>query len=118
MTSHIELGRLGEQMAEDYLIEKGYTILRRNYRHEHNEIDIIALKDDIPHVVEVKIRSSNLFGHPEESVKKKKIKSLMKVADEFLHKNRQYKNFHIDILSITLRTPNDPEYFLIEDVYL
>jgi putative endonuclease len=118
MTSHIELGRLGEQMAVDFLIEKGYAILRRNFRHDHNEIDIIALKDDIPHVVEVKIRSSNLYGHPEASVNKKKIRSLMKVADQFLHQHKQFKNFHIDILSITLRPPKDPEYFLIEDVYL
>ena len=82
MASHIDFGKLGEQLAEDFLISKGYTILCRNWRHSHYEIDIVALKENIPHFVEVKTRSSNHFGQPEESVNKKKIRSFTRIRDD------------------------------------
>jgi putative endonuclease len=118
MRTHIDFGKLGEQLAEDFLINKGYTILHRNWRHSHYEIDIVALKNDLPHFVEVKTRSSKQFGEPEESVNKKKIRSLLQAADEFLFQNQQYKNFRIDILSINIHPQEETQYFFIEDVYL
>jgi putative endonuclease len=118
MALHIDFGKQGEQLAEDFLVNKGYTILHRNWRHSHYEIDIVALKNDLPHFIEVKTRSSQQFGQPEESVNKKKIRSLLLAAEEFLFQNPQYKNFHIDILSITIHPQEEPEYFFIEDVYL
>jgi putative endonuclease len=118
MATHIDFGKLGEQLAEDFLINKGYTILHRNWRYSHFEIDIVALKNDLPHFVEVKTRSSKQFGEPEESVNKKKIRSLLQAADEFLFRNPQYKNFQLDILSINIHPQEEPQYFFIEDVYL
>lgn len=118
MHTNIDFGKLGEQLAEDFLVERGYTILHRNWRHSRYEIDIVALKNDIPHFVEVKTRSSNFFGEPEESVSKKKIRCLLQAADEFLFKHPQYTNFQIDILSITIHPQQAPQYFFIEDVYL
>lgn len=118
MASHIDFGKLGEQLAEDFLVERGYTVLHRNWRHSRYEIDIVALKNDLPHFVEVKTRSSNEFGEPEESVSKKKIRFLLQAADEFLFQNPQYKNFQVDILSIMIHPQQEPEYFFIEDVYL
>ena len=118
MATHIDFGKLGEQLAEGFLIRKGYTILHRNWRHSHYEIDIVALKNDLPHFVEVKTRSSKHFGEPEESVTKKKIRFLLQAADEFLFQNQQYKNFQIDILSINIHPQQEPQYFFIEDVYL
>ena len=118
MATHIDFGKLGEQLAVDFLVDKGYTILHLNWRHSYYEIDIVALKDEVPHFIEVKTRSSNEFGEPEESVSKKKIRFLLQAADEFLFKNQQYTNFQIDILSITIRIQEDPQYFFIEDVYL
>jgi len=118
MATHIDFGKLGEKLAEDFLIDKGYTILHRNWRHSYYEIDIVALKDQLPHFIEVKTRSSNEFGEPEESVSKKKIRFLLQAADEFLFRNPQYTNFQIDILSITIHLQEEPQYFFIEDVYL
>ena len=118
MATHIDFGKLGEQLAEDFLIDKGYTILHRNWRHSHYEIDIVALKNNLPHFVEVKTRSSKQYGEPEESVNKKKIRSLLQAADEFLFRNSQYTNFQIDILSINIHPQEEPQYFFIEDVYL
>ena len=118
MATHIDFGKNGEKLAEDFLVKKGYTILHRNWRHSHYEIDIVALINNIPHFVEVKTRSSNHFGQPEESVNKKKIRSLLQAADEFLFRNPEYNNFRLDILSITVHPQQEPEYFFIEDVYL
>jgi len=66
----------------------------------------------------VKTHSSKHFGEPEESVNKKKLRSLLQAADEFLFRNPQYTNFHIDILSINLHPQEESQYFFIEDVYL
>jgi len=118
MALHNELGQKGEQMAEAWLTEKGYAILHRNWRHSHYEIDIIALKNELLHFVEVKLRSSEKFGMPEENVSRKKISDLLRAADEFLALNRNYKNFQMDILSINISKNKDPDFFLIEDVYL
>lgn len=118
MALHIDFGKLGEQLAEDFLVKKGFTILHRNWRHSHYEIDIVAFKNDIPHFVEVKTRSSKNFGQPEESVTKKKIRFLLQAAEQFLYQHPEYRNFQIDILSITMHSAEDAEYFFIEDVYL
>ena len=118
MASHIDFGKLGEQLAEDFLLQKGFTILHRNWRHSHYEIDIVAFKNNMPHFIEVKTRSSKQFGEPEESVTKKKIRFLLQAADQFLYQHPEYRNFQIDILSITMHSENDAEYFFIEDAYL
>lgn len=118
MARHNQLGKQGEQMAEDHLVQLGYTILHRNWRHSHYEIDIIAIKNIMLHFVEVKIRSSAVFGLPEENVTKKKFQSLLNAADEFLYLHQQYRHVQYDILSITTFSNKEPEFFLIEDVYL
>ena len=118
MATHIDFGKLGEQLAEEFLVKSGYTILHRNWRHSRYEIDIVALKNGLPHFVEVKTRSSVHFGEPEESVNKKKMRFLLQAADEFLFRHPHYKDFRIDILSITIYPQQEPEYFFIEDVYL
>jgi len=73
MAQHNKLGEQGEQMAEAFLQKQNYTVLHRNWRHSHYEIDIIAIKNNVLHIVEVKIRSSKKYGHPEEAVTKKKV---------------------------------------------
>ena len=118
MALHNQLGKQGEHMAELYLVQHGYEILHRNWRHSHYEIDLIARKKEVIHFVEVKLRSSKTFGMPEENVKKKKFQSLLHAADEFLFQNQQYRHVQYDILSINISATADPEFFLIEDVYL
>ena len=118
MASHNELGKEGEEMAAKWLTEKGYTILHRNWRHSYHEIDIVAMKGKFLHFVEVKARNFSSFGYPEDSVTKKKFKNLQKAADEYLFLNPGHKWIQYDILSITLYRDKEPEYFLIEDVFL
>ena len=103
-------------MAVAWLIEKGYKILHRNWRHSHWEIDIIAADKNKLHFVEVKTRRTNTFGYPEDDVSKKKIRFLMSSAEEFLYRNPHWKRIQFDILSLSIREDKTIDYFLIEDV--
>lgn len=118
MAEHNLLGKKGEDLAAAFLLQKGYEILHRNWRYSYFEIDIIATKKDKLHFVEVKMRSSKAYGHPEESVTKKKFKKLLSAADEFLHLHPMYRHVQYDVLAITNNKNSPIEYFLIEDVYL
>lgn len=118
MAEHNKFGAEGEKLAAGWLREKNYQILHCNWRHSHYEIDIIALKDKMLHFIEVKARNFSRFGNPEDSVGKKKFKNLQRAADEFLFLNPGYQWIQYDILAITLFKNREPEFFLLEDVFL
>jgi putative endonuclease len=118
MAIHNQLGKEAEQMAVTYLLENGYEILHCNWRHSYYEIDIIAKKNDLLRIIEVKSLKTSQLRYPEESVTKKKFKYLLKAADEFLFQHQEYRHVQFDILSITINPEREPEFFLIEDVFL
>ena len=118
MSSHNKIGADGENLADEWLKQKGYEILHRNWRHSHYEIDLIATKNNWLHIVEVKCRNASPFGYPEDSVTKKKFKHLQRAADQFLFLNPGYKWIQYNILSITLHKDREPDFFLLEDVFL
>ncbi len=117
MARHNETGKLGEELAQQYLVDAGYAILETNWRHRRNEVDIIATKNNMLHFIEVKCRRSSTFGHPEESVTKAKIKNMIDASEEYLYINPNFQRIQFDVLAITIVTEKI-EYFLIEDVYL
>lgn len=117
MARHNKTGKDGETLAVQYFTDKGYAVLHTNWRHSHYEIDIIAHKAGKLHFIEVKTRTSTKYGHPEESVDRKKLENLMKAGEEFLFQNPGWKRIQYDVLSITFQQ-GGPEYFLFEDVYL
>lgn len=118
MTRHIDFGKKGEDMAVEWLTEKGYTILHRNWRHGRFEVDIIATLKGIYHFIEVKSGRAGDYGYPEERVNGRKLKSMMKVAAAWLYQNPGSRQVQYNVLAITIRNGNVPEYFLFEDVYL
>jgi len=61
MADHNDLGKLAEDLAVQFLQENGYKILVRNFRYQKAEIDIIAEKDNLIIVTEVKARSTDFF---------------------------------------------------------
>ena len=79
-----ETGKKGEKLALDHLKSKGYEILESNWRFSRAEIDIIAKIDDILIFVEVKTRSSEFFGQPEEFIDHKKDKLVADAASEYM----------------------------------
>lgn len=117
MTYTKQTGDTGEDMAATWLLQNGYSIIERNWRFKHCEVDIIACKENKLHFFEIKTRTSALFGHPEESVGKRKMQSLLRAAEEYQYQNQQWKFLQIDVLSITMIKGKPVEYFLIEDVY-
>lgn len=100
MAEHNELGKLGEELAVDYLQQNGYNILETNWTFQKAEIDIIAQKDNILAVIEVKTRSSIAFGLPQDFVKPKKIQLLVKAINEYIIANNLEVNVRFDIIAI------------------
>ncbi|MDA9551700.1 YraN family protein [Flavobacteriaceae bacterium] len=100
MARHNDLGILGEQLAVEYLIKKGYVILEKNFRFEKHEIDIIAKDKQVLIVVEVKTRSTSKFGEPQNFVKPKQISRLVNAANAFMLKNNLDEEVRFDIVAI------------------
>ncbi|RCT53748.1 YraN family protein [Winogradskyella sp. KYW1333] len=100
MAQHIELGKKGEQLAVDFLIKNGYNILDRNYRFDRAEVDIIARKEEILSIIEVKTRTNIDFGNPQDFVKPKQIKNLVKAVNEYITENDVDLEVRFDIISI------------------
>ena len=100
MGKHNEFGRLGEQLAADFLLKKGYRIKYRNYRYLKAEIDILAQKQDVLAVVEVKSRSSDHIQEIAETVSKKKIDLLVSAADHYVDTNNLDVEVRFDIITV------------------
>lgn len=115
--SNKNTGSRGEQLAAEYLVTNGFAIVERNWRYGHWEVDIIASKNDRLHFFEVKTRTSGLFGKPEESVTRKKMKFLRNAAEEYQYRHPQWKYLQFDVLAISIYPGREIEYFYIEDVY-
>jgi putative endonuclease len=100
MAKHNDLGQLGEDLAVAFLEKNGYKILDRNWRFQKAEIDIIAQKDEVLVIVEVKTRSSIEFGLPQDFVKPKQIQSLVKAVNEYIIVNDLAFKIRFDIVAI------------------
>jgi putative endonuclease len=100
MAEHNELGKIGEELAEGYLKQNGYTILATNWTFQKAEIDIIAQKANILAIVEVKTRSSIEFGLPQDFVKPKKISLLVKAVNEYIIANDLEVSVRFDIIAV------------------
>lgn len=100
MAEHNELGKLGEELAVEYLQKNGYEILETNWRFQKAEVDIIAKKENTLAVVEVKTRSSIDFGLPQDFVKPKKIQLLVKAINEYVISNDLDIEVRFDIIAL------------------
>ncbi len=100
MAEHNDLGNLAEELAATFLEEKGYKILVKNYRYQKGEIDIIAEFNNEIIIIEVKARGSDIFMKPQEAVTKKKIKSLVMVADYFMKDRDLKQDVRFDIIAV------------------
>lgn len=100
MADHNELGKEAENLAAEYLLKNEYKILVRNFRFKKNEVDIIAEKDNLIIVVEVKARSTDFFILPQEAVTKGKIKSIVSAANHFMEEFSKDQEVRFDIISV------------------
>ena len=100
MGKHNEFGKEGEQTAVDFLIKKGYAIKYRNYRYLKSEIDIIAIKEDILAIIEVRSRSSDFIENIAETITKKKIGLLVLGADHYVTEHGLDVEVRFDVITI------------------
>ena len=117
MAEHNDFGKLGEELAVNYLIEKGYDILERNWRNIHKEIDIIARDGKDLVIVEVKTRQSDENGEPDMAVTRQKQTRLISAANAYLFQNKLDINTRFDIISIIMKD-NSPVINHIEDAFM
>ncbi len=116
MTEHLLTGAAGEQLACQWLLEHGFTILHRNWRHGHDELDIVAREGAFLVVVEVKTVSSDRWGHPEDAVDENKQRKLMRAADELIEQTPEDLELRFDVIAIT-HTPHGPQILHIPDAF-
>lgn len=103
MAEHNTLGQLGEDLAADFLLKNGYQILERNWRFRKAEVDLIAHKENIVAIVEVKTRTSADFGNPQDFVKPKKIKLLVNAVNEYIVAKNLDVTVRFDIIAILIQ---------------
>lgn len=115
--NHIQTGFTGEDLATAYLKEQGYSILERNWRCNHLEIDIIATHVNILVFIEVKTRNSTAFGFPEESISKIKMKRLKIAASQYHYHHPQFKRIQFNVIAILMETGQPIALKMFEDVY-
>lgn len=103
MTQKKQLGDQGEKMALNFLQKLGYKIIETNFRKPFGEIDIIAKDKETLVFIEVKARSNEKFGSPEEAITFWKKRRIIKAAQYYLLKNN-LKNipFRIDVIAIKI----------------
>lgn len=103
MAEHNSLGKKGEDEAAHYLAAHGYCIRHCNWRKGRNELDIVAEKDSLLVVVEVKTRRNEEYGHPEEAVTDRKIRTLVALADAYVKEYGIDMPVRFDIVTVTGR---------------
>ena len=117
MATHNELGVLGERLAVNLLQKKGYTILERNWRYLKAEIDILAIKEGVLVVVEVKTRSMDVFGDPQNFISSKKIKLLVMAANQYVVARNLNHEVRFDVVAVLLQK-NKKKLLHLENAFL
>ena len=95
------IGKVGELIAEKYLVQKGFSIVQKNWTCRWGEIDVIAERDNILTFVEVKYRTYPIAGHPSEALNFYKKKSLQRSINMYLTKNYITKPWRVDVLCVS-----------------
>ncbi|WP_294430115.1 YraN family protein [uncultured Treponema sp.] len=111
------VGISGEDKACSYLLENSYRIIERNWRTRYGEIDIIAEKDDVLIFVEVKTLPSGNAETLSHELDFRKQKKIVKTANFFLLKHREYNNSRIRFDVLVIDMPNLPSVYHIQDAF-
>lgn len=117
MATHLDLGRTGETLAKAHLEEKGYEILDENWTHGKLEVDLIAMQKGVIIFIEVKTRTGNGFGEPEDFVDNRKQRLLVDAADEYIYLMNHQGDVRFDIVSVLFDKQNNYVLKHIEDAF-
>lgn len=116
MAKHLEQGKQAEALAAQFLIEKGYEIIKRNYRYKRAEVDIIVKKGIFLIFVEVKSLSNISYGMPEIKVNQHKITLVTQAADNYIYQINWQQQIRFDIISIIF-SESEPQIMHFEDAF-
>ena len=117
MAQHLDLGRKGESLAKTFLEGLGYEILDENWTHGKAEVDLIAYKDRMIIFAEVKTRTGNRFGEPEDFVDLRKQRLLADAADEYIYLMDHQGEVRFDIISVLFDRNENYTLKHIEDAF-
>ena len=99
--SRQSLGRWGEKLAADFLNEHGYIVLEKNVRTPYGELDLVTRQGEVIVFVEVKTRTSSVFGYPEEAITPRKQEHLLASAQDYLQAHPELSgDWRVDVISI------------------
>lgn len=111
MAPHLTTGQTGEDLAAQFLEQQGFKIICRNWRYGRAEVDIIAMDGAVLVLAEVKTRSSDHFGRPEEFVSAKKQRLLAEAASRYMELNGHDWEIRFDVVSVLLRPEAEITHF-------
>lgn len=118
MEHNTTLGKNGEDAAVNWLRGKGYFIRDQRWRCGHLELDIVAQKDGMLVVVEVKTRVTTEFGEPEEAVNERKIRRIVNATDGYIKFFNLDMPVRFDIISIVEDSDGTFRINHIEDAFM
>jgi putative endonuclease len=116
MATHHELGKKGEELATQFLISIGYTILARNYRIGRAEIDVIAMKGDILFFIEIKTRSEMDFT-PQDILTASKQRMLTEAAEKYKELKNLECETYFSLVGVIYKNANDIHFEHYEDIF-
>jgi len=114
MKHNQRIGKWGEDTAAEYLTQKGYELIARNARTLYGEIDIIAKQNDTIIFVEVKTRTSNKMGLPEESITPRKREHMLAAAEHYAAEH-EIDHWQIDVIAIEGKPGSEPKITYFEN---
>ncbi len=117
MAKHLDIGNAGEQLARTFLEQKGYVILETNWRYKRAEVDIIAKEGEVLVFIEVKTRSTDAFGKPEEFITPHKENLLIAAASAYMEQINHEWAIRFDIISIIYRSAQHFQVEHFEDAF-
>lgn len=106
---NLQTGKLGEEIAKNFLEKKGYKILEQNYKTKYAEIDLIAQQGKELVFGEVRTKKGEMFGTPEESINRKKMVKLRKNALAYVARKGWKGAYRIDAICLVLKPDNTLE---------
>ena len=114
MAHNQRIGKWGEDTAAEYLVQRGCEIVERNARTPYGEIDIIARQGEFILFVEVKTRTSNKMGLPEESITARKREHMLNAAQHYAMEH-EIDHWQIDVISIEGKPGKEPRITYFEN---
>jgi putative endonuclease len=112
------VGDRGERLAAEHLERAGWTVLARNFRVGHREVDLVARRGEVVAFVEVKTRAGMGYGHPLEAITRRKRREIEQVAGCWLERHGVAGDvYRFDAVAVLLPTGGEPLIEHVEDAW-